>query len=156
MGRRYNLCVDHNSWLYLAIVIDLFSHQVIGWSMSKQINKALVCDALLMALWPRGIPKGVIVHTDRGSQYCSKKYQQQLTDNKLICSMSGKGCCYDNAVAKSFFHSLKVECVYDYTFSHREQAKKIIFEYIEIYYNQQRLHSSIGYKTPVGYEQLCT
>ena len=142
-------------WLYLAVFIDLFSRQVIGWSMSKRINKALVCDALLMSLWRRNFPKGVIVHNDRGSQYCSKKYQQLLKDNKLICSMSGKGCCYDNAVAESFFHSLKVECVYDYAFGEREQAKKIIFDYIEIYYNKQRLHSSIGYKTPERFEQLC-
>ena len=142
-------------WLYLAVFIDVFSRQVIGWSMSSRINKALVCDALLMALWRRSFPKGVIVHTDRGSQYCAKKYQQLLKDNKLICSMSGKGCCYDNAVAESFFHSLKVECIYDYAFDNREQAKKIIFEYIEIYYNTQRLHSTIGYTAPVIFEQLC-
>ena len=142
-------------WLYLAIFIDVFSRQVIGWSMARRINKELVYDALLMALWRRNFPKGVIVHTDRGSQYCSKKYQQLLKDNKLICSMSGKGCCYDNALAESFFHSLKVECIYDYVFSDRAQAKKIIFEYIEVYYNQQRLHSSIGYKTPARFEQLC-
>ncbi len=142
-------------WLYLAVFIDVFSRQVVGWSMSKRINKQLVCDALLMSLWRRGFPKGVIVHTDRGSQYCSGQYQQLLNDNGLTCSMSGKGCCYDNAVAESFFHSLKVESLYDYSFSDREHAKKVIFEYIEIYYNQQRLHSSIGYKTPVGFERLC-
>jgi len=142
-------------WLYLAVFIDVFSRQVVGWSMSNRINKQLVCDALLMSLWRRGFPKGVIVHTDRGSQYCSGQYQQLLNDNGLTCSMSGRGCCYDNAVAESFFHSLKVECLYDYSFSNREEAKKITFEYIEIYYNQQRLHSSIGYKTPIGFERLC-
>ncbi|MBU2710367.1 IS3 family transposase [Zooshikella sp. WH53] len=142
-------------WLYLAIFIDVFSRQVIGWLMSRRINKELVYDALLMALWRRNFTTGVIVHSDRGSQYCSKKYQQLLKDNKLICSMSGKGCSYDNALAESFFHSLKVECIYDYTFSDRAQAKKIIFEYIEVYYNQQRSHSSIGYKTPARFEQLC-
>lgn len=141
-------------WLYLAVFIDLFSRQVIGWSMSNRINKALVCDALLMAMWRRGFPRGVIVHTDRGSQYCSKRYQRLLKDNRLICSMSGKGCCYDNAVAESFFHSLKVECIHDYSFANREEAKKVIFEYIEIYYNRQRLHSTIGYHTPEAFERL--
>lgn len=143
-----------SGWLYLAVIIDLFSRQVIGWSMSKRINKELVCDALLMALWRRGFPKDVIVHTDRGSQYCSNKYQKLLKDNRLICSMSGKGCCYDNAVSESFFHTLKVECLNDYYFTNRDDAKKIIFEYIEIYYNQKRKHSTIGYKTPVQFELL--
>ena len=141
-------------WLYLAVIIDVFSRQVIGWSMSNRMTKKRVCDALLMALWRRQFPTGVIVHTDRGSQYCSKQYQTLLKDNKLICSMSNKGCCYDNAVAESFFHSLKVESIYDYIFSDREEAKKVIFEYIEVYYNQQRLHSYLDYKTPAKFEQL--
>lgn len=143
-----------SGWLYLAVIIDLFSRQVIGWSMSKRINKDLVCNALLMSLWRRGFPKGVIVHTDRGSQYCSKKYQKLLNDNQLVCSMSGKGCCYDNAVSETFFHTLKVECLNDYQFKYRDEAKKVIFEYIEIYYNQQRKHSTIGYKTPIQFEML--
>jgi len=89
-----------SGWLYLAVVIDLYSRQVIGWSLSNRINQELVCNALQMALWRRGFPKGVIVHTDRGSQYCSNKYQKLIKDNKLICSMSGKGCCYDNGVPR--------------------------------------------------------
>lgn len=143
-----------SGWLYLAVIIDLFSRQVIGWSLSNRINKELVCDALQMALWRRGFPKGVIVHTDRGSQYCSKKYQQLLKDNQLICSMSGKGCCYDNAVSETFFHTLKVECLFDFSFANREDAKQTIFEYIEIYYNRKRKHSTIGYKTPAQFELL--
>ena len=143
-----------SGWLYLAVIIDLFSRQVIGWSLSNRINKELVCNALQMALWRRGFPKGVIVHTDRGSQYCSKKYQKLLKDNQLICSMSGKGCCYDNAVSETFFHTLKVECLFDYCFTTREDAKQTIFEYIEVYYNRKRKHSTIGYKTPAQYELL--
>lgn len=141
-------------WLYLAVIIDLFSRQVIGWSLSNRINKELVCNALQMALWRRGFPKDVIVHTDRGSQYCSNKYQKLLKDNHLKCSMSGKGCCYDNAVSESFFHTLKVECLFDYIFANRENAKQVIFEYIEIYYNRKRKHSTIGHKTPAQYELL--
>lgn len=143
-------------WMYLAVIIDLFSRQVIGWSMSRRINQALVCNALIMTLWRRRFPKGVIVHSDRGSQYCSKRYQKLLKDNHLICSMSGVGCCYDNSVAESFFHSLKVECIHDETFVNHESAKKVIFEYIEIYYNRQRKHSYLGYKTPYQFESLFT
>ncbi len=143
-----------SGWLYVAVMIDLFSRQVIGWSMSQRMTKQLVCDALTMALWRRHFPKGVIVHSDRGSQYCSTQYQQQLKDHHLLCSMSGRGNCYDNAVAESFFHTLKVECLYDYIFQDRETAQRIIFEYIEIYYNQQRKHSTIKYKTPMQYEDL--
>ena len=131
-------------------------------SMKKNIHSEefkieavrLVCDALQMALWRRGFPKGVIVHTDRGSQYCSKKYQQLLKDNQLICSMSGKGCCYDNAVSETFFHTLKEECLFDFSFANREDAKQTIFEYIEIYYNRNRKHSTIGYNTPAQFELL--
>jgi putative transposase len=135
-------------WLYLAVIIDLFNREVIGWSMSNRIDKKLVCDALKMALWRKKFPRGVIIHTDRGSQYCSAMYKKLLTDNHLIGSMSSKGCCYDNAVAESFFHTLKVECLYDYFFATREQAKQIIFEYIEVYYNKLRMHSSLDYCTP--------
>ncbi len=95
-------------WLYLAVVIDLYSRKVIGWSMSERMTARLVCDALQMALFRRKRPKNVIVHSDRGSQYCSHDYQTLLRANQLICSMSAKGCCYDNACSESFFHSLKV------------------------------------------------
>ena len=99
-------------WLYLAVVLDLFSRMVVGWAMAGRMKAGLVCDALQMALWRRRMPKGVIVHSDRGSQYCSKRYQALLSKHDLICSMSGKGNCYDNACAESFFHTLKVEMVH--------------------------------------------
>lgn len=139
-------------WLYLCVFIDLFSRQVIGWSMSKRINRHLVCNALNMALFRRKFPTGVIVHTDRGSQYCSKKYQNMLKKHGLVCSMSAKGCCYDNAACESFFHTLKVELVHDEHYQTRVQARVSLFEYINVYYNRQRRHSTIGYMTPEKFE----
>ena len=141
-----------SGWLYLATVMDLYSRKVIGWSMSNRITKDLVCDALTMALWRRHFPKNVIVHTDRGSQYCSDKYQKLLADNDLVCSMSGKGNCYDNSAMESFFHTLKVECTHDYHFLTREDAKRTVFDYIESYYNRIRRHSNNGYLSPDEYE----
>ena len=140
-------------WLYLCVFIDLFSRQVIGWSMSKRINRHLVCNALNMALFRRKFPTGVIVHSDRGSQYCSKKYQNMLKKHGLVCSMSAKGCCYDNAACESFFHTLKVELVHDDEhYQTRVQARASLFEYINVYYNRQRRHSTIGYMTPEKFE----
>jgi putative transposase len=139
-------------WLYLCVYIDLHSRSVIGWSMSNRINKQLVCDALMMALWRRGFPKGVIVHSDRGSQYASKKYQKMLLAYGLIGSMSRKGNCWDNSVAESFFHTIKCELMYDIIYQTREQAKQSIFEYIETYYNKKRKHSYLGYLTPDKFE----
>jgi len=139
-------------WLYLAVVMDLYSRSIIGWSINKRMTQQLVSDALTMALFRRGFPKDVIVHSDRGSQYCSKKYQALLKLNRLVCSMSHKGCCYDNAAMESFFHSLKVELVYRETYVTREQARQSIFEYIEIYYNRQRHHSAIDNQIPMQYE----
>ena len=139
-------------WLYLAVVMDLYSRSIIGWSINKRMTQQLVSDALTMALFRRGFPKDVIVHSDRGSQYCSKKYQALLKLNRLVCSMSRKGCCYDNAVMESFFHSLKVELVYREAYVTREQARQSIFEYIEIYYNRQRRHSAIDNQIPMQYE----
>lgn len=140
-------------WLYLAVVMDLYSRAIIGWSLQKRMTQQLVCDALTMALFRRGFPKDVIIHSDRGSQYCSKRYQLLLKLNGLICSMSRKGCCYDNAAMESFFHSLKVELVHRETYVTREQARQSIFEYIEVYYNRQRRHSTIGYQIPMLYEE---
>lgn len=142
-------------WLYLAVVIDLYSRAVIGWSMNQRMNKALVCDALLMALFRRKFPKDVIVHSDRCSQYCSIRYQNLLQNNRLIGSMSRKGNCWDNAIVESFFHTLKVELVHTQQYATREQAKQSIFQYIEAYYNQCRLHSSIDYKAPFEFEYAC-
>lgn len=117
-------------WLYLAVVIDLWSRAVIGWSMSSRMTAQLACDALLMALWRRKRPRNVIVHTDRGGQYCSADYQALLKRNNLRGSMSTKGCCYDNACAESFFHSLKVECINGEQFASREIMRATVFNYI--------------------------
>lgn len=139
-------------WLYLAVVLELFSRQVIGWAMGPKNNAELVQDALTMSLWRRGDVKGVIVHSDQGSTYASGEYQEQLADNKLLCSMSRKGECLDNAVAESFFGTLKNELVHHEDYYTRAQAKQSIFEYIEVFYNRQRRHASLNYLTPVEYE----
>ncbi|MGI9283773.1 MAG: IS3 family transposase [Pseudomonadales bacterium] len=140
-------------WLYVAVVMDLYSRRVIGWAMSQRMKAGLVCDALVMALRARGYPEGVIVHTDRGSQYCSKAYQKIIKRHQLRCSMSGKGNCYDNAVCESFFHTLKTELVYQRHYENREQVRRSIFWYIEAYYNRVRRHSGIGYMSPLNYEK---
>ncbi|QHP81550.1 IS3 family transposase [Pectobacterium odoriferum] len=127
-------------WLYLAVVIDLWSRAVIGWSMSSRMTAQLACDALQMALWRRKHPKQVIVHTDRGSQYCSGDYQGLLKRHKLRGSMSAKGCCYDNACVESFFHSLKMECIHGERFSDWEIMRATVFNYIECDYNRWRRH----------------
>lgn len=139
-------------WLYLAVMIDLYSRKVIGWSMSERMTAQLTCDALQMALWRRKMPRGVIVHSDRGSQYCSRDYQTLISNNFLRCSMSGKGNCYDNACAESFFHSLKVEAIHGERFATREAMKQVVFEYIEVYYNRNRRHSAIGRISPEAFE----
>ncbi len=140
-------------WLYLAVVIDLFSRQVVGWAMDKRMKAALVNDALLMALWKRKPPRGLIWHTDRGSQYASKSHRALLKAHGLKQSMSRKGNCWDNAVAESFFHTLKIELTHHEQFKTREEAKQKIFEYIEVYYNRVRMHSANDYLSPVDYEQ---
>jgi putative transposase len=139
-------------WLYLAVIIDLYSRAVIGWSIQPKMTGVLVCDALMMALWRRGMPRGVICHSDRGSQYCSGDYQKILKANHLICSMSRKGNCWDNAVAESFFNSIKTELIYNERYSTREAAKQSIFHYIEVYYNKIRRHSAIGSVAPMSFE----
>lgn len=139
-------------WVYLAVVIDLYSRYVVGWSMNERMNASLVTDALDMALKRRANPNGVIVHSDRGSQYCSNAYRRLIKDHKLKGSMSKKGCCYDNACAESFFHSLKVELTHGETFKTRQSLREAVFEYIEVEYNNQRLHSSNDYQSPAEYE----
>lgn len=139
-------------WLYLAVVLDLYSRIVVGWAMSERMTAALVCDALHMALWRRKRPEDVIVHSDRGSQYCSGDYQKLLRDNGLVCSMSKKGDCYDNAAMESWNHSLKVEAIHGERFVTRQAAKEQVFEYIEVYYNRRRLHSRLGYLSPEEFE----
>jgi transposase InsO family protein len=139
-------------WLYLAIVIDLYSRLVVGWAMSKRMTAQLACDALQMALWRRRMPTGVIVHSDRGSQYCSGAYQALIKKHGLLCSMSAKGNCYDNACAESFFHSLKVEAIHGERFATRDEMRKTVFEYIEVDYNRNRRHSANGFISPEAFE----
>jgi putative transposase len=139
-------------WLYLATIIDLYSRAVIGWSIQPTMTRELVCDTLVMALWRRGFPRGVLCHSDRGSQYCSEDYQKLLKNYGLICSMSRKGNCWDNACAESFFHTLKTELIYGERYKTRKSAKQSVFQYIEAYYNRVRRHSSIGSIAPAVFE----
>lgn len=139
-------------WLYLAVVMDLYSRKVVGWALSERMTKQLVIDALQMAIWSRKPTKGLVLHSDRGSQYCSYEYQQLLTQHGIVCSMSKRGDCYDNAAMESWNHSFKVEAIHGEKFVTRAIAKNHVFEYIEIYYNRKRLHSMIGYKSPELFE----
>ena len=139
-------------WLFLAVVIDLFSRKVVGWSMNKRMKASLVNDALLMALWKRKPNKGLIWHTDRGSQYASDSHRAILNQHHVIQSMSRKGNCWDNAVSESFFHTLKTELVHHHQYQTREEATQAIFEYIEVFYNRDRIHSANDYLSPVDYE----
>jgi transposase InsO family protein len=139
-------------WLFLAVVIDLFSRKVVGWSMNKRMKASLVNDALLMALWKRKPEEGLVWHTDRGSQYASDSHRKILKDHQVIQSMSRKGNCWDNAVSESFFHTLKTELVHHDQYLTREEATQAIFEYIEVFYNRERIHSANDYLSPVDYE----
>lgn len=140
-------------WLYLAVVMDLYSRQIVGWAMDHRMTEDLVMNALRMALFRRHIAAGLLLHSDRGSQYASTAYQAVLKNHGIICSMSRKGNCWDNAAMESFFRSLKVECIYHQSLKTREEAKMIIFDYIEIFYNRQRRHSTLNYLSPVDYEK---
>lgn len=142
-------------WLYLAVVMDLFSRKIIGWSMSDRMKETLVMDALKMALLRRKISPNALLHSDRGSQYASDNFQNLLNTNGIKCSMSRKGNCWDNAAMESFFHSLKTECIYHEKYLTRDEAKKSVFNYLEVFYNRQRKHSFLGYKSPEQYEQAC-
>ena len=139
-------------WLYLAVVIDLFSRKVLGWSMDDNMETPLVNNALQMALHNRKPQSQLIWHTDRGSQYASESHRELLSEHDILQSMSRKGDCWDNAVSESFFHSLKTELVHHERFKTRAEANQAIFEYIEVFYNRQRLHSTNGYMSPVNYE----
>jgi len=143
----------HEGWLYLAVVIDLFSRKVVGWAMSDRIKRGLVIIAFNMAVRNRKPLSDLVFHSDKGSQYCSDDFKKALQDAKAIQSMSGKGNCYDNAVAESFFHTLKVEELHSLVFLTRNAAKQCIFEYIEVFYNKKRRHSYTNYLSPENYEK---
>jgi len=140
-------------WLYLAAVMDLYSRRIVGWSMSERIDTALVQSALDMAIFQRRPGAGLMHHSDRGVQYASGNYQLKLKDLDIVCSMSRKGDCWDNAAMESFFGSLKTEWVYGKKYESREIAKNDLFNYIEVFYNRKRRHASLGYVTPIAFEQ---
>ncbi len=139
-------------WLYLSVVIDLCSRKVVGWAMADHLRAELCTEALGMALGRREPGEGLIHHSDRGVQYACNDYRELLEGNGITCSMSGKGDCYDNAVVESFFKTLKTELVYQQEYRTREEAERSIFEYVEVFYNRKRRHSSLGYVSPCEYE----
>jgi transposase InsO family protein len=143
-------------WLYLAAVEDLYSRRVVGWAMDEHMESRLVVDALAMAVQRRLPDEGLLAHSDRGSQYASEHYQHLLARHGIRCSMSRRADCWDNAPMESFFASLKKELVHDADFATRSEARAAIFEYIEVFYNNQRRHSSLGYVSPAEYEQSST
>jgi transposase InsO family protein len=139
-------------WLYLAAILDLFSRRVVGFAMSERIDRALVLEALRVAIGRRLPNAGLLHHSDRGSQYASGDYQDALEDLGVVCSMSRKGNCWDNAVAESFFATLKTECVYPRRFATKREAREVIFDFIEGFYNPRRRHSTLGYLSPMEFE----
>jgi len=139
-------------WLYLAVVIDLFSRRVVGWSLAEHMRTELVLNALEMALGQRVPEPSLMHHSDQGSQYASDSYRAVLRQYGIVCSMSRKGNCWDNAVVESFFATLKTELIYRHPWATRHQARTAIVEYIEVFYNRQRRHSFLGFQTPVDYE----
>jgi putative transposase len=143
-------------WLYLAVVIDLCSRKVVGWSMSSRMKAQLVCDALTMAIWQRKPKAGLVHHSDRGSQYASKAFRALLKTHGIKGSMSRKGDCWDNAVVESFFGSLKQERVHWRHYQSRCEAQQDILNYISVFYNNYRLHSTLGYVSPMQYEKSLT
>jgi len=139
-------------WLYLAIVLDLFSRRIVGWSMSDRMKKGLAMDALQRAIDLRRPPPGLIHHSDRGSQYCSADYRQLVKSQGFVASMSGRGNCYDNAMVETVFKTIKSELIWRTAFATRDQANKAIGQYIEGFYNPRRRHSSLGYVSPAAFE----
>jgi transposase InsO family protein len=141
-------------WMYLAAVEDLYSRRIVGWSMGPRIDSRLFVDALEMALAGRRPGAGLVAHSDRGSQYASAHYQNLLARHGIVCSMSRRANCWDNAPMESFFASLKKELTHGERFATREQAKASLFEYIEVFFNRLRRHSSLGYRSPAEYEMV--
>jgi putative transposase len=141
-------------WLYLAVVMDLFSRTIVGWSMAQRMTRQLAMHALTLAAKRRNPPRGLLHHSDRGSQYASDDYQALLTKLGMVCSMSRTGNCWDNAPAESFFGILKRELIFHKRYLSRSEARQSIFDYIERFYNRRRIHSSLGYLTPNEFEEL--
>jgi len=141
-------------WLYVAAVLDLFSRRIVGLAMNERMTADLVKNALKQAITHRRPEKGLIHHSDKGSQYTSSTFQKELAIHNIISSMSGTGNCYDNAAMESFFHTLKTEHIYFESYKTREQAKQSIFEYVEVFYNRQRSHSTLGYLSPMRFETI--
>ncbi len=139
-------------WVYVAAILDLYSRRIVGWAVSQQINTALVLMALSMALTHRQPPRGLLFHSDRGVQYASADYRRALRAAGLVGSMSRKANCYDNAAMEAFWSTLKLELVYRHEFADASQLRQAFFDYIEVFYNRQRLHSALGYQTPAGFE----
>jgi len=146
-------CWTQEGWIYLAVVLDVFSRKIVGWALDKRMTRQLVIHAFLMACWVRHPPKGLTHHSDRGSQYASFDFQKILSLFGVKQSMSSSGNCFDNAVTETFFHSLKTELMFGRIFQTRREAKSAIFEYIEIFYNRERRHSTLGYCSPAAFEQ---
>jgi transposase InsO family protein len=140
-------------WLYLAAIIDVFTRKVVGWAMKDRLTLPLALEALEMAVRRQNPSPGLVHHSDRGCQYAAHEYRSELRRHGFLCSMSRRGQCWDNALAESFFHSLKTEHVYHERFSTRAQAKSSVFEWIEVFYNRQRIHSAIGFVSPACYER---
>jgi putative transposase len=140
-------------WLYLVVILDLFSRRVVGWATSARITRQLALDALTMALARRQPARGLLHHSDRGSQYASADYQRRLAAHGIVSSMSRRGNCWDNAVAESFFSTLKIELVSQCAWATRVEARADLFEYLEVFYNGQRRHSSLGYLSPIAFER---
>jgi len=144
----------YEGWLYLTVVIDLYSRAVVSWSMKSTMATELVLDALMMAVWRRRPKNPVMIHSDQGSQFGSDDFNRWCKDNQLVPSMSRRGNCWDNACVESFFHSLKTEMTFFEEFETRAEAVSKIFEWIEVFYNRQRIHSFLGNKTPEQFENL--
>lgn len=140
-------------WLYVAVVLDLYSRRVIGWSMKPEMTAQLVADALMMAVWRRGKPEAVMHHSDRGSQYTSEQFQRLLTELGVTCSMSRAGNVWDNSAMESFFSSLKTERLARKTFRTRDEIRAEVFDYVERFYNPVRRHSTLGYVSPIDFEK---
>ena len=140
-------------WLYVAVVLDLYSRRVVGWSMQSTMTSQLVTDALMMAVWRRGKLRQVLHHSDQGSQYTSEQFQRLLCEQSITCSMSRAGEVWDNSAMESFFSSMKIERVNKKVYLSREQARQDVFDYIEVFYNPKRRHSTLGYVSPVDFER---